>query len=96
MAKTQFLKYFEDWLTKIKVRTEVYEKFEKKKVFISSQIYKGHKITVHTVIQLGYEASAYASFMYVKIHKKRTFANNIFLELDKIIYLSMTLVTRRS
>ena len=43
MAKTQFLKYFEDWLTKIKVRTEVYEKFEKQKVFISSQIYKGHK-----------------------------------------------------
>ena len=67
-----------------------------KKFLYHPKYLKDIKITVHTVIQLGYEASDYASFMYVKIHEKRTFANNIFLGLDKIIYLSMTLVTRRS
>ena len=34
--KHQFLKYFEDWLTTIKVRPGVYEKSEKQKMFISS------------------------------------------------------------
>ena len=50
--KNQFLKYFEDWLGSLEERTGVYTKFEEQKMFISSQTYKGLKITVHSVIEL--------------------------------------------
>ena len=54
--KQQFLKFFENWLTKIEIRPGVYEKSEKQKLFQSSQI----KITVHTVIELRYKVSSCA------------------------------------
>ena len=50
--KNQFLKYFEDWLGSLEERTGAYTKFEEQKMFISSQTYKGLKITVHSVIEL--------------------------------------------
>ena len=50
--KNQFLKYFEDWLRSTEERPGLYTKSEKQKMFISSQTYKGLKITVHSVIEL--------------------------------------------
>ena len=41
--KYQILKYFEDWLKTINLRPRVYEKSEKQKMIIQSQINKGHK-----------------------------------------------------
>ena len=52
MAKNQCLKYFEDRLKSIEERPEAYTKFDKQKMFIPSQTYKGLKITVHYVIEL--------------------------------------------
>ena len=50
--KDQFLKYFEDWLTRNETKPGVYKKSEKQRMFVSSQTYEGLKITVHTVIVL--------------------------------------------
>ena len=52
MAKNQCLKYFEDRLKLIEERPGAYTKFDKQKIFIPSQTYKGLKITVHYVIEL--------------------------------------------
>ena len=35
--------YFEDWLKTIEARPGLYEESEKQKMFIQSQIWKGHK-----------------------------------------------------
>ena len=52
MAKNQCLKYFEDRLKLNEERPGAYTKFDKQKMFIPSQTYKGLKITVHYVIEL--------------------------------------------
>ena len=47
-----FLKYFEDWLERINSRPGNFKADARSKMFLSWQMYKGIKITVHSVIEL--------------------------------------------
>ena len=46
-----FLKYFQDWLNSVEQRQGNFTKDARKKMFISSQIYEGLKITVNSIIE---------------------------------------------